>query len=1368
MSLNRHHLLIFLSLILVALSGPGCSDEPEEPSGVKKLTVTIQQAEPTSGFAPLEVLFTGWYEEEDIEEFFNITWDFGDGTQVTDQLEVTHTFTQPGTYSVSLSIKTESDSYQGSDSIDIEIFPQAELTLRNLVAGPRELLTDTSLDISFDIENQAAPFESTFDIALFLSKESGLDANDTDEMLILGHEEMSGMDGDGFLESKNLSVRIPDYILSGVYYVGAFADINDEIGEVREDNNIVISDYTIKVRNPGTDGPDLLVKNLTLSPRYSYLLNNATLSFTIENQGSEPAVLFYYSIYLSAGDTDLDSEDIFVSQGEISGAGAGQAISVDNLWVTLDTPVETEGEYYFLVRVDSEDDIQETNEENNIGIPATPIEVRREALEGIDIAVTAFSIEPVLTYLGGNVEANLEIINTGTEQTNSFFCAIYLSTDDRLETSLDTKLTNINIRNLAGGEMINLTQLVNIPGFLMPGTFRAFALCDSSRVVPEQDETNNVLLYSEPISITVTAVVDLAFDGDIAIDPDIVANDSNIAISFRVCNTGSSGAGPSNIEVFLSSDAQVDSEDISFINESLPPFNAGECRDFILIESVSCLPWQDTYQVLLWLDPLNTLPEVSDINNVQSSLAPLVITDRACSCEDDLFEPNNSTLEAANLFVGQTPGLALCEETLSGDWYAVQLNQNDSLVCTLTLEDASVGDLDLLLYEADGATLIDSATSSGSIDSVYHYLAPMTSRVLLYVGGKTGIERNYYSLDLTVETPTEGSDLLALAPFVGDLTPKVGDLVELRLSLFNVGQEPVGAFSVGVYLSADESIEPEDDTLLVLAPVSELGALEEVELQLTPTIPSDVNSGTYWIGVILDVHNDVDEDNENNNEYLSEPLEVDAGCWDIFEPNGPDQSTVIIPTTLPENPDEPEFVGESLAVCKDDEDFYQICLEHGTRLLVTLEFEHDEGDMDLDIIDELGDVRYRSHSAEDQESVDIPYLVGDQCLTIRVFLIDSQFNPDHNLYNLIVASGPGDPFFECDASFEPNESIENASSMISASQVDYPLSICPESDIDYYSVLLSFGASVTLYLDTEDTDLRATLYDPQQRFMGTIFHPQDERLEIQAYQTGEHILKVFPGHDAGHRTDYNLVLEGMDGVDLIPLELRAAQSVLVPGQELRFEVDLANLGSVASEAFGYQILLSEDDLITTEDLLLDSFISDPLTPFAEVILSGKVDIPEDFNPLIGYLGVVVDSESGIIELNENNNSAYIQVEFTAVCEADSYETSGGGSSNNYPLFASTISFLESYDATICADDVDWWIGSTEGEAMLEVSIAFLHESGDLDLRVFSPTLDMVAESNTLDDNEQIFYSHSGGPFFIQVRGFEISDQNSYSLTVEAL
>jgi PKD repeat protein len=66
------------------------------------------------------ISFTGIFTEPGVLDTFTITWDFGDGNSSGDTLTPTHTYEQPGSYTVTLTV-SDDDTGTGSDTLLVTV-----------------------------------------------------------------------------------------------------------------------------------------------------------------------------------------------------------------------------------------------------------------------------------------------------------------------------------------------------------------------------------------------------------------------------------------------------------------------------------------------------------------------------------------------------------------------------------------------------------------------------------------------------------------------------------------------------------------------------------------------------------------------------------------------------------------------------------------------------------------------------------------------------------------------------------------------------------------------------------------------------------------------------------------------------------------------------------------------------------------------------------------------------------------------------------------------------------------------------------------------------------------------------------------------
>lgn len=91
-----------------------------------------------------------------------------------------------------------------------------------------------------------------------------------------------------------------------------------------------------------------------------------------------------------------------------------------------------------------------------------------------------------------------------------------------------------------------------------------------------------------------------------------------------------------------------------------------------------------------------------------------------------------------------------------------------------------------------------------------------------------------------------------------------GGVATLLFHVANNGTADAGASVSKIYLSTDSTIDA-SDTLLSAVAVSSLQKGSSVDETVTVTLPANVASGVYWVGVVADANGQVAETNESNN-----------------------------------------------------------------------------------------------------------------------------------------------------------------------------------------------------------------------------------------------------------------------------------------------------------------------------------------------------------------------------------------------------------------------------------------------------------------------------------------------------------------------
>jgi len=101
--------------------------DDDDGSNVYNLSVTVNNVAPVVFAGPDQtaetgspLAFTGVFTDPGVLDTFTITWDFGDGSMSSGTLTPTHIFTNPGLYTVTLTV-SDDDTGVGSDTLLVDV-----------------------------------------------------------------------------------------------------------------------------------------------------------------------------------------------------------------------------------------------------------------------------------------------------------------------------------------------------------------------------------------------------------------------------------------------------------------------------------------------------------------------------------------------------------------------------------------------------------------------------------------------------------------------------------------------------------------------------------------------------------------------------------------------------------------------------------------------------------------------------------------------------------------------------------------------------------------------------------------------------------------------------------------------------------------------------------------------------------------------------------------------------------------------------------------------------------------------------------------------------------------------------------------------
>ncbi|VAW90400.1 Serine protease, subtilase family [hydrothermal vent metagenome] len=216
---------------------------------------------------------------------------------------------------------------------------------------------------------------------------------------------------------------------------------------------------------------------------------------TIANQGTtETTNTFYVGYYLST-DATITTTDTRIGSRSISSlVGGGSSTQATS--VTIPSSL-TAGTYYLGAIADDTNQQTESNEDNNVRVATTTLQVTQD----VDLVISALSTSDNQAYTGTPISVTHTIHNTGGSSTNSTsYVGIYLSTEATITTS-DTRICSRNVCLLARGGSSSRTASFNIPANLAAGTYYLGAIADYTDQQTESNEDNNGLTATTPLNI---------------------------------------------------------------------------------------------------------------------------------------------------------------------------------------------------------------------------------------------------------------------------------------------------------------------------------------------------------------------------------------------------------------------------------------------------------------------------------------------------------------------------------------------------------------------------------------------------------------------------------------------------------------------------------------------------------------------------------------------------------------------------------------------------------------------------------------------------------------------------------------------------
>ena len=470
---------------------------------------------------------------------------------------------------------------------------------------------------------------------------------------------------------------------------------------------------------------------------------------------------------------------------------------------------------------------------------------------------------------------------------------------------------------------------------------------------------------------------------------------------------------------------------------------------------------------------------------------------------------------------------------------------------------------------------------------------------------------------------------------------------------------------------------------------------------------------------------------------------------------------------------------DELKACPGNQDWYRLDVPAGTFLTVDLRFEHDLGDLEMQLF--LPDGRTlldESRSVTDNERVELE--VGtDLTVFVRVFFGVPTIRAVP--YRLVVAQDPG---MLCpDDSNEPDDDLANA--RLLEVNVPYEGRVCP-ADPDWFLIRnVPVGSRVDLTLDVTtslgDLDLEVFRAGSARPIQAARSRDDDERLSFDASFGGDFYVRV-----SGKGADTNVyrlraaVAPGMGSPCLDdPAEPNNGPSTASSTAAIPIPPDRATLCSGDDD--WYTVTLDRFEVLRVElahdvgadlDLkLYEPGTVDPnITPLRSSVgvltresLTYRTFEGGDY--LVRVQGVT-GADISPYDLNITVESAFFS------CTDDRFDLTGVGDTRNTPASIGLPPVIER-NLTICAGDEDWYRLLVQGGQRNVLRLSFPVDYAQLELELFlsgQPTPTVATEGQPAGDFREVILNVPGMGFgVVDLRVFSPQGLSApYDLSIDLI
>lgn len=518
-----------------------------------------------------------------------------------------------------------------------------------------------------------------------------------------------------------------------------------------------------------------------------------------------------------------------------------------------------------------------------------------------DLTIESTTPLPSATAAGNIVPFELEISNYGSaDQSGTFNVNAYLSLDGSLSTD-DYAVGTVEMSDIVMTTTQNIEFSINIPTDIMANFYHLIFAVDADETIVETTEENNFHIASDFATYNPNNTIEVLSTGI-----DIRFNFLNVASGTMV--QGEDYLYPVSISNYGSEDLTQPIKIGIYNKYGFPYLSTGEqilaadqWGEFILTELPAGVT--DTIQIpvpvpadavygsyprlYFYADYDNQLEEIREDNNFLSTYTSLNLTGDSyiefaieniqgfpnTLAQGETFDlsfdvVNTGTLPADGEF---TVNLSLANDSWSSAFFGYDKN--------FTLSNLAPGGVQNI------STTLTVAPHSYTLNNYRVRFIIDTENTITEASEQNNTIMSSQSATIT-ESPNPDLSLSNLTEIADTLTQ--GDVVFFYFDVENLGEEvAAGEYNIKMYLQPYSyfNLEYESTYLevgIIQTGFTPPGVIPGVYAGIT--IPEGFPTGDYYINIVMDANDDIEEKNESNN-YISEPVYIksitDDFAWEL-------------------------------------------------------------------------------------------------------------------------------------------------------------------------------------------------------------------------------------------------------------------------------------------------------------------------------------------------------------------------------------------------------------------------------------------------------------------------------------------------------